>query len=233
MKGINTAGQARPRLSLRLSMKKSFPLARVRLILFLFVAALHVVLILLVAFNIDTVVNAPMPVAALMRLVDIQENYDLLPPPASSPEITPGPPQTNTQEAIAEYMVETDVEPPPAVIGAWTGPPGLAASGEEINYLSQSRITSVPVFPEDQIRRAIIYPPIAQRSNIEGSVRLELFIDRTGVIRDVRIRLENPSGRGFGEAAVNAFKGIRAKPAEADGVPVAVRYMYNLTFKLN
>ena len=217
----------------------SFPIARLRLILFFIVAALHVLLILFVAFSVDSTASAPMPVAALMRLVDIQEHYNHLPPPPAPPaspppDLTPGPPMSNTQEAIAEYMVETDEEPPPAVIGAFTGPPGPVTSGgtEEITYLSQSRITVLPVFPEDQIRRATVYPPIAQRSNIEGSVRLELFIDSQGIIREVRIRQENPPGRGFGEAAVNAFKGIRAAPAEADGVPVAVRYMYNLTFRL-
>ena len=215
-------------------MNRSFPLTRIRLILFSLVALLHVIAILFVAFRMNAVANPPMPVAGVMRLVDVQENYNLL-PPTPPPDINPVPPRSDTQEAIAEYMVETDKEPPPAVIGAWTGPPGLSSysGGEEINYLPQSRITSLPVFPEDQIRRAVVYPPIAQRSNIEGVVFLELFIDRFGAVRDVRILRENPPDRGFGEAAVNAFKGIRAKPAEADGVAVAVRYRYNINFKLN
>jgi len=214
-------------------MSRSFPLTRIRLILFILVALLHLVFILFVAFNIDTVINAAMPVAGVMRLVDVQENYNLLPPALPAP-VNPGPPETNTQEAIAEYMVETDVEPPPAVIGAWTGPPGAYTSGgtEEINYLPMHQITVLPVLPEDQIIRATIYPPIAQRSNIEGEVILELFIDRQGNVRDVRILRENPPGRGFGQAAVNALKGIRGKPAEANGEVVAVRYRYNFRFTL-
>ena len=193
---------------------------------------MHVLVIVFVAFRMDTVLSPPRPAAGVMRLIDVQENYDIHLPPAA--EISPGPPQTNTQEAIAEYMVETDTDPPPAVLGAWTGPPGNStAGGEVINYLSQARITTLPVFPEDQIRRATVYPAIAQRSNIEGAVFLELFIDRFGNIRDVRILRETPPDRGFGEAAVNAFRGIRAKPAEADGEPVAVRYRYNINFKLN
>ena len=215
-------------------MNKTFPLARIRLIIFSLAALLHVIAILFVAFRMNTVVSPPMPVAGVMRLVDVQENYNLA-QPAAPPDIKSEPPRSDTQEAIAEYMVETDKEPPPAVIGGWTGPPGLSSQGgaEEINYLPQSRISSLPVFPEDQIRRAVVYPPIAQRSNIEGAVFLELFIDRFGAVRDVRILRENPPDRGFGAAAVNAFKGIRAKPAEADGVAVAVRYRYNINFKLN
>ena len=214
-------------------MKVSFPLARIRLLLFVFTAVLHVIIIVFVAFRMDTVIREPTPEAVMMRLVDIQENYDPL-PPAAPREITSGPPQTDAQEAIAEFMVETDTTPPTAVIGGGSGVPGASSSDVEgINYLPQSRITSLPVFPEDQIRRAVVYPPIAQRSNIEGVVFLELFIDRFGSVRDVRILRENPPDRGFGEAAVNAFKGIRAKPAEADGVAVAVRYRYNINFKLN
>ena len=63
-------------------------------------------------------------------------------------------------------------------------------------------------------------------------VYLELFIDRQGVVRDARVLRENPPDRGFGEAAINAFKKIRGKPAEANGVPVAVRFRYNLKFQL-
>jgi protein TonB len=87
--------------------------------------------------------------------------------------------------------------------------------------------------PEDQIARNTVYPPIAQRSGIEGRVILELFIDRHGVIRDISILQETPLNRGFGEAAVNAFRGISAaKPAEANGVPVATRYRYPFRFTL-
>jgi protein TonB len=79
----------------------------------------------------------------------------------------------------------------------------------------------------------MIYPRIAQLSNIEGIVYLDLFIDNQGYVREVRILREDPPGRGFGEAAVNAFRGIQGKPAEADGVPVAARFRYPIRFRLN
>ena len=127
-----------------------------------------------------------------------------------------------------QTMIETDTPPPPPVIA----PVQEYVEPEQIEYLPQHRITQVPVLPEDEIRRATVYPPIAQRSNIEGVVYLELFIDRQGNVQNVRILRENPPGRGFGEAAVRAFRGIRGKPAESDGVPVAVRYRYNINFTL-
>ena len=188
---------------------------RLRTITFAVVAVLHVIIILLAVFEVETLINLPEPVAGVMKLVDVEERI---------PERPPETPFTNTLDTIAETMIETD-EPPPA--------PVLYTGNEQIDYLPQHKISVLPVLPEDEIRRATIYPPIAQRSNIEGVVYLELFIDPQGNVRDVRILRENPPGRGFGEAAVSAFKGIRGKPAEANGLPVAVRYRYNITFKLN
>jgi len=153
-----------------------------------------------------------------------------------------GPP--DAQELIAETMIETDQTPPPAVLGGagdgsgvrtGTGTSGGVPGGtgtEQIVYLPQHMITRLPELPENRILRNIVYPPIARRSNIEGSVYLELFIDRQGNIRQIKILRENPAGRGFGEAAVNAFNGIKGKPAELNSEPVAVRYRYSINFTL-
>ena len=213
----------------------------IKTICFILVAVLHIFVIVYVAFQMDITVKEAEPIAGVMKLVDVQEEIPRPlslppPPPLSLPEGSSDMPP-NTQELIAETMVETDETPLPAVLGGGAGSGSGGVRGGtgvgQIIYLPQHKITQVPVFPEDQIRRATVYPPIAQRSNIEGSVYLELFIDRQGNIREVRILRENPQNRGFGEAAINAFKGILAKPAEADGEPVAVRYRYNISFKLN
>jgi protein TonB len=63
-------------------------------------------------------------------------------------------------------------------------------------------------------------------------VILELFIDRTGRVQQVLILQETPPDRGFGEAAVKAFTGIRCAPAQANGEPVSCRYRYPVRFVL-
>jgi len=201
-----------------------FQAAWIRPLIFILVAILHIIIIIFVAFNMNSTAAPEEPAAGVMKLVDVQE--DIPPPPEKLPDI----PYTNTTESVAETMIETDTVTPP-IIGE--SEPAQTAAPEQIDYLPQHMITLLPVLPEDQIVRAMVYPPIAQRSNIEGMVYLELFIDRQGNVRNVRILRENPPNRGFGEAAVNAFKGIRGKPAEANGEPVAVRFRYNLNFKLN
>jgi len=207
-----------------MSSTETFNLGRVRFLTFALVAILHVIVIMLVAFNIETIIAGPEPVAGVMKLVDVEERPP--PPPERPPE-----PITNTIETIAETMIETDEPPPPPVIYTEAAPVTVPVP-EEIVYLPQYMVTTLAVLPENEILRAIVYPPIALRSGIEGTVYLELFIDRNGNIRDVTILRENPAGRGFGEAAVNALKGLKATPAEANGDPVAARLRYNYTFKI-
>jgi len=210
-----------------MSNTETFHLGRVRFLTFAAVAILHVLLILLVAFNIETVIAVPEPVAGVMKLVDVEER--ILPPPERPVE-----PITNTIETIAETMIETDEPPPPPVVYTEPEPVSVPVPPppEQIEYLQQHLVTALAVLPESEIVRAAVYPPIALRSGIEGTVYLELLIDRNGNIRDVIILRENPPNRGFGEAAVNALKGLKAKPAEANGTPVASRLRYNYTFKI-
>jgi len=202
---------------------ETFNIGRVRFLTFAAVAILHVLIILLVAFNIETIIAIPEPVAGVMKLVDVEEK--ILPPERPVETVT------NTIETIAETMIETDEAPPPPVVYTESVPVPVSPP-EEIKYLQQHLVTSLAVLPEKEIISAAVYPPIALRSGIEGTAFLDLFIDQYGNIREITILGESPSGRGFGEAAVNAFKGFKAKPAEVDGTPVAARLRFNFTFKI-
>jgi protein TonB len=84
--------------------------------------------------------------------------------------------------------------------------------------------------PAEEIRKRIKYPPLANRQKIEAVVFLELYIDKNGDIRNIVV-LKDP-GYGFAEAAVEALEGMKVEPAEANGIPVAVRYRYPIRFKL-
>ena len=75
------------------------------------------------------------------------------------------------------------------------------------------------------------YPPEAEAQGIEGSVTLELDIDRTGKV--TRAAVLEPAGHGFDEAAVNAAKKLEFEPARrADGTPFAARIRYRYSFNL-
>jgi protein TonB len=218
--------------------------ALLRLALFLAVAAFHGLLLLFFAVYLEPAINEPEPPLRVMKLTDIREEIPLPPkpppepppPPAAEPALPPAASQTRVEapaNAMAETMTVAEEAPEPAAppAGALTAP-AAGPRGEEEAYLPMNRVSKPPKFSERAIRDALEYPPLARRSGIEGAVILELFIDKAGEIQRIDILREHPSGRGFGEAAKKAFQGLRAVPAEANGVTVGVRYRYPVRFTM-
>jgi protein TonB len=196
---------------------------KIRFFIFLFAALLHGLLLVFVAFRVEVAEAAEEVSASIMKLVDVRE---LSPPPPPPPRERPPEIFQNTVEAVAETMIETDEVPDEVTSDV------VPYVEEQIEFLPMNKISVLPVFPEDRIRNAIVYPPIALRSGMEGIVYLELFVDHQGEIRQINILKETPEGRGFGEAAVKAFQGIRGKPGEANGQKVAVRFRYPVRFTI-
>ena len=193
-------------------------ISRVRIVILAVTALIHIGLILF--FHIGTRIvdaggisssNAP----NVMKLTDVTEYV----PPALIKAKAAS--EDSKTEAVAENILESDDAEESADSG-----------GSEIEYMSQHKISNPPVFSESEIRKALVYPVIAQKSGIEGSVYLELFIDKNGNVRKITVLKEEPLDRGFGDAAANAFRGLKAQPAEANGVKVAVRYRYPVRFTL-
>jgi len=187
-----------------------------RLLLFVAVAALHVVLLFLIAFNVNTLSQEAEENARVMKVTDLAEA-----PPPPEEEI----PQV---EAIAETMIETDTEPVQNIVA----PGSITTAPSWDDYLPIHKVSEPPRFDERDITAALVYPPIALRSAIEGRVVLELFVDRNGIVQRITVLREDPPDRGFGEAAVKAFTGKRGNPARSNGEPVSARYRYPVSFKI-
>ncbi|MDR1353373.1 MAG: energy transducer TonB [Treponema sp.] len=216
-------------------MKGPANIVTIRFTIFAAVAALHLALILLIVVRVNGGNFQEEETVPVMKILDLQE--EIPPPPPVPPPPPPPVPAASSPaavETIAENMIETDEIPEDQVLV----PPGSIVSaaapnrGGEEEYLPMGRISLAPVFSEQEIRRNLVYPPIPRRSGIEGLVYLELFIDSRGQVQRIDILREEPAGRGFGEAAAAAFRGLSCKPAEANGSPVAVRYRYPVRFRL-
>jgi protein TonB len=187
-----------------------------RLGIFLAVGSLHVALLLLIAFDVEIIAGpAPSPLI-VMKLTDLEE----LPPEPPKPQEE----RHTTSDPVAQNMVETDELPPEEPVAP------RASQGEA--YLPMHKVSVPPAFSEKEILQALVYPPIALRSGNEGMVVLELFISSAGRVQSIRIMKEEPPGKGFGEAALKAFQGRTCTPAQANGVPVAVRYRYPVRFTI-
>jgi len=189
---------------------------RLRLLLFAAVAALHVILLFAIAFNVDTLSQEAEENARVMKLTDLAEAPP--PPPEELPQV----------ESIAETMIETDTEPLQTIVA----PGSITTTPSWDDYLPIHKVSEPPRFDERDIMASLVYPPIALRSAIEGRVVLELFVDRNGLVQRVSILREDPPDRGFGEAAIRAFTGRRGAPARANGEPVSSRYRYPVSFRI-
>ncbi|MDR2050000.1 MAG: energy transducer TonB [Treponema sp.] len=193
-----------------------------RAVSFAAAAAIHLALLFLAVFTVTTITEKAAETSQVMKLADIREIPE---PQAPRPARETVP---DSSESIAETMIESDDIPPQ------TGSPetGETVGGEAFDFLPMHLVSKRPEFPDDEIIRRTVYPPMAQRAGIEGTVILELFVDRLGVIRNISILKEDPPDRGFGEAAARAFQGLRGSPALANGEAVASRYRYRYQFRL-
>ena len=76
------------------------------------------------------------------------------------------------------------------------------------------------------------YPPMARQAGFEGTVWVEALVDKNGNVRDVRVVKSSGSSAGFEEAAIEAAKKTKWKPAISNKQPVAVWVTYPVVFKL-
>jgi protein TonB len=235
---------------------------KLRIAVFIIVAEIHALTILSVDFDVPPILREEER-PRVMKLVDLAEYYvppsPEPPPPKPAPVVSetppeelgpalsevplpePPPPPVDTEETIAERLIEVEEEPalPPgeleeAAVAALETPAAGAVSNWEEEYLPANEISEEPEFPVDQLREALVYPRHAKRAGIEGRVLLELFVDRQGLIRRVDVIAEEPRYQGFAEAARAAFENdeIICTPAKANGQDVSVRIRYPVSFRL-
>src|SRR5262245_14819257 len=75
------------------------------------------------------------------------------------------------------------------------------------------------------------YPPEAEQGGLTSVVQMLVTIAADGSVSDVKV--VQPVGDGFDEAAVEAVRQFRFAPGEVDGVPapVQIEYLYHFTLE--
>ncbi|PZR14374.1 MAG: energy transducer TonB [Archangium gephyra] len=74
------------------------------------------------------------------------------------------------------------------------------------------------------------YPAEAQRNDVSGTVRMQVTIDVSGAVTSVKV-LSGP-GYGLNEAALEAMRRFRFKPATKKGEAIGYTFTYAYTFEL-
>lgn len=155
--------------------------------------------------------------ATMFKLVDVMEYAP--PPPAPEEKVIVMTQQTKAAEKIIETEEKIQEIPDTTMAG-----------DQEIDFLPQHKISSIPVIPTETILKRVEYPAMALQQGIEGVVYLELYIDQYGTIRKAVV-LRDP-GHGFAQAALKALEGLSCIPATANGQNVAVRFRYPVRFAI-
>ena len=94
----------------------------------------------------------------------------------------------------------------------------------------QARPAPVVMPPEIEQFVEADYPDEAEAEGLEANVELELTIAADGVVTDARV--VTPVGHGFDEAALDAVRRFRFRPATRDGEPIPARIRYRYVFEL-
>ncbi|HSP35479.1 MAG TPA: TonB family protein, partial [Thermoanaerobaculia bacterium] len=137
----------------------------------------------------------------------------------------PPPVQTNTQppapqpQPTATQAVATQ---PPAPAPA---PPPRAREGDLVAAGTEGLVP-----PRVTRRGTVAYPPIAKQQKIEGTVILNVLVNETGQVLDIKVLRSRPAG--LDEAAIAIIRRSTFTPPTKDGVRVKSWTTVPVEFKL-
>jgi TonB family protein len=153
-----------------------------------------------------------------------QQQQELLKPRAKKVPIPdPTPDEPEPIRIVEEVEQDIDIPIDDAAIGIPEGPPPSEETGP-IQVGGDVRAPEKISAPQPQ------YTEIARKARIQGVVIVQAIIDKAGNVTNVKVLKGLPMG--LEEAAVEAIKQWRFKPATLNGRPVTVYYNLTVNFKL-
>jgi periplasmic protein TonB len=166
----------------------------------------------------------------LFTVEDIQQTIheNLPPPPPPKPNIIVAVPTDEMLEDVEISSTEIDfsdeVAPPP--------PPKQETKiiEEEPVYFVAVEEMPTPIGGIAGIQKKIVYPEIAKRAGVEGTVYVLAYLNEEGTV--VKTEIVKGIGGGCDEAAEKAVKGTKFTPGKQRGKPVKVKVMVPIKFKL-
>lgn len=128
----------------------------------------------------------------------------------------------DTQD-FEDYQADEWSAPPP--------PPDEESSGRRKRFIAYDEAPQ-PIGGFRAIQQNIVYPEIAREAGIEGKVVIRSFIDKNGDVQECEVDQGIPN-TGLNEAAINAIKRTKFKPAMQRDRKVGVWISIPVFFRLN
>lgn len=156
--------------------------------------------------------------------------------PEDVPDTTPTPVDVAMADTSTSAGTDSDAPPGPgdpdgdpngSIYGRKGGLGSCIGEGcddDGIVNLNQRKIQPVPLHTP-----APRYPSLAQRSGIEGRVKIEIIVDTRGHVKSARVVESQPP---FDKAALAAVRKWTFKPLKIDGQEVSWKYQLTVRFEL-
>jgi len=128
----------------------------------------------------------------------------------------------SSESTVVEASPASATQPPPDPT------PAAQASASAAQDRPAAGLPSAPIYypAKDLDERAlplnvvdVAYPESALADGVKGVVRLRLLIDHQGILREATVTGSQPAGT-FDNAALDAVRALRFRPAIRNGVPV-------------
>lgn len=204
------------RTELSASIKFGYPVI-VRITSFIGITLL--ILVFLVFPRVVNRIELEEEIQIIIEQIDIPqtEQFDRPPPPAR-----PSVPVESESEDIADDVTldEFNLDD----FDAWDAPPP-PPEGPRVKFIPYDD----PPVPLSPIRPK--YPEIAQEAGIEGTVVIQVFIDKKGRVKETVV-LKGIPNTGLDEAATSAIRKVRFRPAKQRERAVGVWISIPVNFRL-
>jgi protein TonB len=170
--------------------------------------------------------------------VKIIKVAEVKPPPEEPPRPTEEAPKEDVKPVVIGISMDSTVgasnfaapvgNTTLGAVGKTAVDPNSVGAYKAEHYVPPGGADTDPVLENEP---KIPYPEEAKRAQIEGTVRLRVTVDNTGRVVDVKVL--NKLGYGLDEAAREAIKHMKFKPATKGGEAVSTTITYNYTFLLD
>ena len=165
--------------------------------------------------------QAPLEPESRLELELPEPPPEIIKPPLPMPEINP---EIELSKVMLEARIETDFKLQPLPEAPITPVPSLSRP-------DFYRIGEVDREPLSTTRMEPVYPFLARRRGIEGSVNVRFFVTRQGRVEGVKIIKAEPPGY-FEKAVRETVSNWRFQPGMVDGAQVKTLVETTIVFKL-
>lgn len=159
----------------------------------------------------------------IVRVEDIENTrQENRPPPPPRPAIPIEAPSDEVLEDVTisdtELDITEDVPPPPQ-----------DEFGEETYFVAVEDMPQI-IGGLESIQKNVVYPDLAIRAGVEGTVYVTAFVDERGVV--TKVEIAKGIGAGCDEAAVASVVKAKFIPGKQRGKAVRVRISIPIRFKI-